>query len=184
VTQPDRAEQSKRPYLQGRLGLRWGQAPAAGEISVGGHLGWLATTGDSLLDSRAAAVMLQVPLGRILELRGEAFTGKAIAGLGGGAIGQNLGINGVPVRTRGGWGQLLVRPAPEWELGGSYGIDDPKNEDLDPATMRLKNQTVVAHVSWRPAPLILGLEYRHITTSYGAGKATAGHLNLALGADF
>lgn len=184
VTQPDRAEQSKRPYLQSRIGVRWGQSGAPGEISVGGHIGWLSTTGDSLITSKAAAVMLQLPLGKVIELRGEAFAGKAIAGLGGGAIGQNLGVGGVPVRTRGGWGQLLIKPTSEWELGGGYGIDDPKDQDLDPLTARLKNQTVEGHLHWRPSPLVLGLEYRHITTTYGPGKATAGHLNLAMGAEF
>jgi hypothetical protein len=184
LTQPDRAEQSKRPHLQGRLRLRWGQGATAGEVSVGGHIGWLATTGDSLLDSKAAAVLIQVPLGRMVEIRGEAFAGEAIAGLGGGAIGQNFGINGRTVRTRGGWGQLLVRPTPEWELGASYGLDDPKDGDLDQATQRLKNETIGGHVQFRPAPLILGLEYRHIATTYGAGKETAGHLNLAVGAEF
>jgi hypothetical protein len=183
LTQPDRAEQSKRPYLQGRFGVRWSHSGIPGEISVGGHAGWLSTTGDTLLSSRAAAVMVQLPLGKRIEIRGEAFAGKAIAGLGGGAIGQNFGASGVPVRTRGGWGQLLIRPTSQWELGGSYGIDDPKDADLD-AAMRLKNQTVVGEIVWRPAPLVLGLEYRHITTTYAAGKATADHLNLALGAEF
>lgn len=184
LTQPDRAEQSRRPYLQSRLGIRWGQGATAGELSVGGHLGWLSTTGDSLLDSRAAAVMLQLPLGDRLELRGEAFTGKAIAGLGGGAIGQNLGRNGVPVRARGGWSQLLFRPTPAWELGASYGIDDPKDVDVDLVTGRLKNQAAGGHIHWRSAPLLVGLEYRHLTTTYAPGKATAGHVNLALGAEF
>lgn len=184
VTQPDRAEQSRRPYLQGRLGVRWNQQGAPGEVSVGGHLGWLSTAGDTLLTSKAAAVMVQVPLGKVVEIRGEAFAGKAIAGLGGGAIGQNLGLNGMPVRTRGGWGQLLVRPSPRWELSGSYGIDDPKDADLDPATSRLKNETVVGQIVWRPSPLVLGLEFRHLATTYAAGKATADHLNLGLGAEF
>jgi hypothetical protein len=184
LTQPDRAEQSKRPYFESRIGVRWGQSGSPGELSIGGHLGWISTTGDSLLDSRAAAVMLQLPLGKVIEIRGEAFTGKAIAGLGGGAIGQNLGLGGVPVRTRGGWGQLLLKPTAEWEIGGGYGIDDPKDQDLDNTTARLKNQTVEGHIHWRPSPLILGIEYRHINTTYSAGKATAGHLNLALGAEF
>ena len=184
LTQPDRAEQSKRPYLQSRVRLRWGQGAAAGEVSVGGHLGWLATAGDSLLDSKAAAVLLQLPLGRKVEIRGEAYAGEGIAGLGGGGIGQNFGVNGRTVRSKGGWGQLLVRPAPEWELGASYGLDDPRNGDLDPATARLRNETIGGHVHWRPSPLILGLEYRRIATTYGPGKETAGHLNLAVGAEF
>ena len=186
LTQPDRAEQSKRPYLQSRFRLRFGTGTRQGEVSVGGHLGWLATTGDSLLKSRAAAALIQLPLGRRVELRGEAFVGEGIAGLGGGGIGQNFGVNGRLVRTHGGWGQLLVKPKPQVELGVSYGMDDPKDEDLDPATQRLKNETVGGHIHWRPAPFILGLEYRHLATTYGpaTGKQTADHLNLALGAEF
>lgn len=184
VTQPDRAEQSQRPYLESALRLRWGSATAPGELSFGGHLGWLSTAGDSLLPSRAASVQLQLPLGPTVELRGEAFTGKAIAGLGGGAIGQNFGVNGRAVRTRGGWGQLLLRPAAEWELGAGYGVDDPKDADLDPATQRLKNEVFGGHIHWRPAPLLLGLEYRRLRTTYGAGRESAGHLNLAVGAEF
>jgi len=184
VTQPDRAEQSKRPYLQSRLRLRWGSRANPGEIGVGGHIGWLSTTGDSLLDSRALAVAMRLPLGGKVELRGEAFTGKAIAGLGGGGIGQNLGLNGGTVRTKGGWGQLLLRPSPQVELGASFGIDDPKDADLDTTTQRLKNRTIGGHIHWRPAPLVLGLEYRHVETTYGSGKATLGHVNLAVGAEF
>ena len=184
LTQPDEAEASKRPYLQGRILYRWGEADHSGQVSVGGHLGWFATTGDSLLDSKAAAFLLQAPIGRMVEIRGEAFVGQAVAGLGGGAIGQNFGLNGVPVRTNGGWGQLLVRPSPGWEIGASYGIDDPKDDDLDIATQRLKNETVVGEIQWRPAPLILGIEFRHIATTYGAGTETANHVNLGLGAEF
>jgi hypothetical protein len=186
VTQPDRAEQSNRPYLQSRLRLRWGEGATAGQVSIGGHLGWLSTTGDSLLLSRGAAALLQLPVGRKVELRGEAFTGQALAGLGGGAIGQNLGPNDVPVRTRGGWGQLLLRPSGGWELGASYGVDDPKDADLDVLTQRLRNETIGGHLHWRPAPLVLGIEYRRISTTYGpgVGKITAHHVNLALGAEF
>ncbi|HEY7681095.1 MAG TPA: hypothetical protein VH879_00515 [Gemmatimonadales bacterium] len=186
LTQSDPAERSKRPYLQSRLRLRFGTGRRQGELSVGGHLGWLDTPGDSLLESRAAAAQLQMPLGQVVEIRGEAFAGEGIAGLGGGAIGQNFGVGGRLVRTHGGWGQLLVKPRPDVELGVSYGIDDPKNQDLDPATQRLKNETIGGHLHWRPAPVIVGLEYRHIATTYGPGteKRTAGHLNLALGAEF
>jgi hypothetical protein len=186
VTQPDRAEQSKRPYLQGRLRLHFGSGAEQGEVSAGGHLGWLSTTGDSLLQSRAAAVLLRLPLGRVAEVRGEAFTGKGIAGLGGGAVGQNLGVGGKLVRTRGGWAQLLLKPRSDVELGASYGMDDPKDQDLDPATGRLKNETIGGHIHWRPSPFILALEFRHIATTYSpaAGKQTADHLNLGLGAQF
>jgi len=88
------------------------------------------------------------------------------------------------VRAKGGWGQLLLRPSPEVELGASFGIDDPKDGDLDTTTQRLKNRTIGGHIHWRPAPLVLGLEYRQVETTYGGGKATLGHVNLAVGAEF
>jgi hypothetical protein len=188
LTAPDRAEQSKRPGLESRLRLHFGKGATDGEVSVGGHLGWLATTGDSVLQSRAAAVLVRAPVGRTLELRGEGFVGRGIAGLGGGAVGQNFGTGGRLVRTHGGWGQLLLKPRRDVEFGVSYGIDDPKDSDLDGTVVatRLKNETVGGHVQWRPDPFILGLEFRHIATTYGPswGKVTVDHLNLALGAHF
>jgi hypothetical protein len=131
-------------------------------------------------------VALVLPLGRYLEFRGEGFLGQAVAGLGGGGIGQNLSPGGEPVRTRGGWGQLLIRPGPHWELGGSYGVDDPDDGDVVPATGRLRNEVWVAELQWRPRPLVLGAEFRWLRTRYGGGTGTveATHLNLALGVEF
>lgn len=184
LTVPDRAEASGRPYLQSRISVRWGKAETAGEVSVGGHLGWLATGGDSLLTSEAVAIALRVPLGKVFEVRGEAFAGQALAGLGGGGIGQNQGLGGVPIRTKGGWGQLLVKPTKAWELGTGFGTDDPDDDDLDPATQRLRNRSYEVHVHWKPTPLILGLEYRRLETTYATGTEDADHVNLALGVSF
>ena len=81
-TQPDIAERSSRPYLEGRVRARWGSGDTQGEINLGGHLGWLAVGPDRRITSRAAAVSVWTPVGRGLELRGEAYTGRALAGLG------------------------------------------------------------------------------------------------------
>ncbi len=186
LTQPDRAERSGRSYLQSRLRLQWGEATTRGELSVGGHLGWLRSGGDTLVTSRAAVLALVLPLGQQLEVRGEGFVGRAVAGLGGGAIGQNFGPAGEPVRTRGGWAQVIIRPDPRWELGGSYGLDDPDDDDLDPLTQRLRNDIRAAHLHWRYRPIVLGAEFRRLRTRYGAGVGTLGanHLNLAAGVEF
>jgi len=186
LTQPDRAERSRRPSLEGRLRIRWDQPESSGEISLGGHYGWLATAPDTLVASRAVAASARVAATRYLELRGEVFAGDALAGLGGGGIGQNLGPGLVPVRTRGGWAQLNIRPHPAVELGGGYGMDDPDDADLDPATALLRNVSWEGHVHWRPAPLVLGVEFRRIETTYGPAVSTlfANHLNLAAGFEF
>jgi hypothetical protein len=114
-----------------------------------------------------------------------AFTGQALAGLGGGGIGQNMVRDGVPVRSAGGWAQLNVRPTPQWEIGGGGGIDDPDDEDLG-ETSRLRNVAVEGHVTWRKLPAVVGLEVRHIRTRYRdpVSDLTATHINLGMGFEF
>lgn len=183
LTQPDRAEQSNRPALQARLIARFGTADHPGDVSVGVHQGWLATTGDSLLASRAVAVAARVPLGTRLALTGEAFTGQALAGLGGGGIGQLLGPDDVPVETRGGWVQAALTLPRDVVLAGAFGGDDPADEDLG-ANGRLRNVTTMGAIHWTPAPFLVALEVRRYTTTYRAGPLSATHVNLAIGLSF
>jgi hypothetical protein len=187
LTQPDQAEFSARPNFEGRLVARWGDDDHAGEIGVGGHLGWLLVGTDSLRTSKGVVAALRVPLGRWLEVRSEVFYGRALAGLGGGGIGQNVRIDGETVETTGGWAQLLIHGS-RWEAGAGLGVDDPQEGGLDPLTRRQMNTVLTAHVLWRPAPLVFGLEFRHLATTYGSGpqggEREASHLNLAAGIEF
>ncbi|MDP3911097.1 MAG: hypothetical protein Q8Q14_11970 [Gemmatimonadales bacterium] len=190
ATQPDSAERSGRPYLQGRVRLAWGPADDPSEIAVGGHMGWLlgadSTTGDSVLASQAITADARIRLGGVLELIAEAYAGQAVAGLGGGGIGQNVGARGVPVRSKGGWVQLNVRPsAARWMVGGGCGLDDPDDADVT-AAGRFKNVVCEGHIEWRPGggPMLFGLEYRRLETTYQAGTMSAGHINLAAGYRF
>jgi hypothetical protein len=185
-TQPDIAERSSRPYLQGRIRARWGSGTTQGEVNLGGHVGWLAVGPDERVTSQAVAVSVWTPLARGLELRGEAYSGQAVAGLGGGGIGQNFGEDSTAVTTTGGWIQLNVLPSPVWEIGAGAGLDDPDDSDLDPATQRLRNLAVEGHASWRRAPVVLGFEIRRLETRYGASQTDVGatHFNLAMGFEF
>jgi hypothetical protein len=40
LTQPDRAERSGRPSLEGRIVARWGEGTSLAELGAGGHYGW------------------------------------------------------------------------------------------------------------------------------------------------
>ena len=73
---------------------------------MGGHYGWLVDAAGQRVDSRAAVASVWVPLGPRVEIQAEGFTGQALAGLGGGGIGQSMVRDGVPVRTTGGWGRV------------------------------------------------------------------------------
>ncbi|MFL5536499.1 MAG: hypothetical protein ACJ8AP_12405 [Gemmatimonadales bacterium] len=184
LTQPDAAERSGRPYLQGRLRARWGEGDRLGEISFGGHYGWLEDSTGGRIDSKALAMSVWTPIVGGLELRGEAFVGQALAGLGGGGIGQNMVRNGVPVEARGGWVQLNYR-AGSWELGAGGGIDDPEDEDLV-ASSRLRNLAYGGHLIWRPLPAVIGLEAREIRTDYAPPVDTESgfQVNLGVGVEF
>jgi hypothetical protein len=183
LTQPDAAERSGRPYLQGRVRGRWGAGENEGEVSFGGHYGWLMDSTGGRISSKALAVSVWTPLAAGFELRGEAFTGQALAGLGGGGIGQNMVRNGVPVAARGGWVQLNFRPTPALELGAGAGIDDPDDGDLVAASRR-RNTTFEGHVIWRRLPVVVGLEGRGIRTRYSPGTRSAAHVNLGVGLEF
>ena len=187
TTQLDSAERSGRPYLEGRIRLGWGPSDDPSEIAVGGHQGWLrgldTLSGDSLLTSQAITLDARFKLGEV-ELVGEAFIGKALAGLGGGGIGQNLSGGGAPVRTRGGWGQMNVRLNQAWLAGWGCGVDDPDDADV-PAAGMLRNFVCEGHLQWRPpGPMVFGFEYRRLETRYQAGDFVASHLNAAAGFRF
>jgi hypothetical protein len=188
-TQPDSAERSRRPGLEGRVFVRWGDEESESEIGFGGHLGWIATTGDSLLSSRAIAADFRVALGSRVTLAGSAFVGRALAGLGGGGIGQDLGTGGVPLRTRGGWAQLDVRPTFSWEFGAGVGLDDPNDNDLEAGggayAGRLRNLVKAAHLMWRPGGgLLFGAEVRRIDTTYSSVVLGVTHANVYAGLFF
>jgi hypothetical protein len=182
-TQPDSAERSGRPSLEGRLYLAWGSGEVSSEIGVGGHIGWLATTGDSTLQSRLLAADARIAFGPHLGIAGEAFTGQALGSLGG-AIGQNLGHGHVPVRSRGAWIQVDIHPGAGWQLGGGYGVDDPNDADL-PNTGRGRNVTYAGHLIWQPGGgLLFGTEWRRIATTYAGGTLAVHHVNWYTGLAF
>lgn len=186
LTQPDSAERSGRPFAQGRVRLGWGKPEAPSEIAVGGHIGWIrsydATTGDSLIQSSAITGDARFSLGEI-EVLGEFFMGQALGVLGGGGVGQTVGLNGVPVRTKGGWGQLNLRLRRNVTVGGGCGLDDPDDTDLL-ASGALRNFVCAGMLDIRSGPLAVGFELRRLQTEYLSGEFIATHINVAAGWTF
>lgn len=182
-TDVDVAERSRRPYVEGRAHVSWGSDDMAGSFGVSAHSGWFAPAGSLPVrrESRAYAADALVPLSRHVELRGEWYVGEGMRGLGGGAIGQLFGVSGEPVVSRGAWAQVNLRPIRRVTIGGGWGFDDPDDEDLGPSARR-RNVTTALHALARPGgPIILGVEYRKMTTTYATGPIGNDHLNLAIG---
>jgi hypothetical protein len=183
-TDLDAAERSKRPYLQGRIRAQWGEGETLGEIGVGVHRGWVRRTDGSLLASEAVAADAIIPLGRHVALRGEAYSGQALRGLGGGGISQNLTLDGRPVEDIGGWAQIDVRPNTLLAFAAGCGVGDPDDVDSLPAG-RLKNRVCALSASVRPGgPLLLSLGWRSHQTTYATGTASNKHFNIAFGFEY
>jgi hypothetical protein len=184
-TAADSAEKSTRPFVQGRVYFGWGDGETESQIGFGIHRGWIATTGDSLLASEAYSADLRLAIGEEILILGEGFmNARATAGLGGGGIGQEFGLAGRPVKSNGGWGQLNIRPNLMWEIGGGAGVDDPDDAFLTP-TQRGLNVIYEGHLHLRPGGgLIVGAAFRHIETTYAAGKMAANHINAFMGVSF
>jgi len=197
----DAGERTGRPYLEGRLRARWGEpsetpasdasiASGGGEVGVGVHHGWVTATEGVRRTSRALAMDARVSITPTIELRGEAYTGRLVRGLGGGGIGQNFGqpaaageAIGPPVDDVAGWAQLNVQAHPLLITGAGCGVD---RVDDDDRPLRTRNANCAVHLLWRPTqPIVVGAEYRALRTRYAAGgTARADHFNLAFGFEF
>jgi hypothetical protein len=187
-TDLDLAERSQRPFLQGRLRYRWEMSDRAGELGCGAHVGWIALNSSATnrrptAPSQALACDIVAPW-RIFELRGEAYGGQALRGLGGGGIGQSLGPTNNPVHDVGRWGQLNIAPSAIWSVGAGAGLDDPRDRDIA-AAGRQRNVSMAGYFITHPSgPLVLGVEFRRIATTYSGRTLSNDHLNLAFGFEF
>ncbi|MEQ1691757.1 MAG: hypothetical protein ABMA00_10745, partial [Gemmatimonas sp.] len=188
------APRAARPSVEGRVRAQWGLEHDAtssqrigdhgGEIGLGAHRGWMVANADSLTASWALSADARVGLSHGLELRGEAYRGRLLNGLGGGGIGQNFAPStnsddfGDPLTSTAGWLQLNAQLRPTMMAGMGCGTERVHNG----APARQRNTACATHLEWRPtSPLLFGLEYRGIATRGPAGRQRAGHVNLFFG---
>ena len=194
VSGPDAGQLSGRPAFESRARLRWGIGEEMGglqsvlqrgaEVGVGTHIGWLRAVGDSNMTSWATSADARVAVGHGIEIRGEAYRGRLLRGLGGGAIGQNFGVlgnvdkPGVPLTDAAGWIQLNTQWHPRVIAGVGCGTDRVLGSSAD----RRRNSVCAVHAMWRPTqPLLFSFELRNVKTRYAAGLQHARHFNFGIG---
>lgn len=169
------------PSFQGRLAVATtliGDSPAV--IGVSGV--WGQEESDEFeteFDRTGLAVDVSLPLGDMVALKGEYFTGKNLAvHLGG--IGQGISevelaetrdIEACEIDASGWWAQLTVKPVENWQFNVGAGTDDPELPEGDTANDLEKNTTYYGNVLWTVAPsAVIGAEYAKIETEYVDGE--------------
>lgn len=178
-TDYDLAERSQRPFLQTRVRAKWGEGETTREVGCGVHQGWLVPAA-ARVESRAVACDAVLPVTELLELRGEFFSGQGLRGLGGGGIGQNFTTLNEPLRSKGGWAQINVRPSAGFRFGAGCGVDHP-----DAGATRRRNDVCATYAMLRPTgPLFFGAELRRLRTGYSSARYTNDHVTLAAGFEF
>jgi hypothetical protein len=209
--QPASGALSEWPFFQARGALGTKNAHGTGKpasLGVSGHYGRakiLGTAGasDTEVESTGIAGDFSFPLVSRVSLAGEGFTGRGLAGFQAGVF-QGLnpdyavpGAGGAlvlvgprAIGTSGGWVQLEAVAIPRHlTFYATYGIDDPKDEDLVSATKRdwrLENQAyALSFINKVTAQLSWGIEVRREETKFlqsGTKKNT--HVNLATTLNF
>jgi hypothetical protein len=181
-------EKTGTPSFQGRLAYGTDIMGYPAVIGVSGLMGKeeityadsLGNTTDFELDQSVVAVDVTLPLGQMLSLKGQYFTGKNLAHYLGG-VGQGFAL--VPVEdsrdseleeieASGWWAQLTLKPTKTWQFNVGAGVDDPEIPDDDMAGNKYeKNTTYYGNALWSVAPsATIGAEYAMFETEYVGGE--------------
>ena len=176
------------PAFQGRIAFGTEIMGYPAIVGVSGLMGKEEITyADSLanltvfeLDQSVVAVDVTLPLGDMLSLKGQYFTGKNLAQYLGG-VGQSfadvtppgtIDADLVEIESSGWWAQLTAKPSKSWQINVGTGMDDPEIPEGDRAGNQYeKNTTIYGNVLWTVAPAaVVGAEYAKIETEYVGGE--------------
>lgn len=210
--QPNSGAISRTPFLQSRIAFAdkdWFGTKKLGSIGISTQYGRSkiplgTTSASSEVESVGIALDWNIPLAKRVTLSGETFWGRNLAGFQAGIF-QSINTefayrDGSTIRpagaraiaTRGGWTQIGFTPdlfKDRWTLYASFGLDDPRDEDLSSVSrfnFRTRNLAYAFNTIYKVTPqLSFGAEFRRFVTSYlVTGRRTSRHINLAAAYSF
>ncbi len=174
-------ERSGQPAYETRFSYADGKKSNGLQLGLGAYYSRQSYTGRSG-DSWAVTEDWRLPLGRVFELSGEAYRGRALGGLGGGVY-KDVVIGNDPItgaatfrllNTGGGWLQTKFHLTRSLEANAADGLDDGFARDFHslviPAgtsgtAVRARNRMFTTNLIYSPKTyLIFSPEYRRIWT--------------------
>jgi hypothetical protein len=170
--------EKKRPALEGRFQFAHRiDEQRRVEIAMGFHTSSSHVLGTAVPSRVVSVDWFWNPLRRI-EFTGALFTGRNLASFGGAALRQSFTfltpapgqLSVIPVRSRGGWGQVTFLATSRLSFNLQSGVDDPNNRDL-PSSGIARNSTYAANTFYRLAPnVVTGVEVSRVRTLYMVGQ--------------
>lgn len=210
LLQPGTGASSKVPFFQGRVAFsdsNWLGTKKTGSVGLSGHFGRSRVTvgsSASTIESVGVALDWNFPIAKRVQLTGESFLGRNLAGFQAGIFqGYNTDFafrNGSIVTpggiraigSYGGWTQVgWTLPVLQDKLTAyaSIGIDDPRDEDLRTVSglnFRSRNLVYAFDLIHKFTPQFqVGAEFRRFTTrELLTGSRDANHINLGASYSF
>lgn len=170
--------EAKRPALEGHVQFshRLDEARRL-EIGSGFHRSSTHVAGTSVPSRVYSLDGFFNPVSR-LELTGFVFTGKNVAKSSARAVyGFSIltpapgVIRAIPIRARGGWGQVTFLATRRLTFNVAAGVENPDDRDLLPEMMISKNQAYLVNGFYRLAPnVVFGVEVSQTLTRYKTGQ--------------
>jgi hypothetical protein len=196
---PTWGEESGQPAYAVRMDWShqmFGQNFTAG---VGGFYGRQVWGFNRSVDGWAGTADLTMPLGKYVELTGEFYRGRSVAGLGGG-IGQGIYTYGsfmAPTSriwgldSMGGWAQLKFKIKSNFEVNGAFGTDNPFTGELRrsdtytlyPGGAYTRNLSPMVNFIYQiRSDILFSTEYRYLrSTILDTGPLGGNQVNLSMG---
>lgn len=132
---------SGMPQAQAQVQLKAGKAKFT---LMGAYGKWRNTTTLATGEVQLLDLGYNIPLGSMLTLNGQLWTGQNLADFLGG-IG-NMGYGGDEVKASGGFANLLIKPEGRYSYNLAYGVDNPSDSRIAAsATAKTKNTTMMAN---------------------------------------
>jgi hypothetical protein len=178
---PTTADQARWPGLEARIAAMNGNSDRGLRIGLSGLFAPHRVPQLSKFNSWAGALDFDLPIFQTMEISGNAYSGQALGGLGGGAYKDYVAriYQGEPefraLDDAGGWIQWKQRAGERYEFNEAFGIDNVPAHQLRPfVTTNVASyynlariRTTTANVIYSPsAYLLFSLEYRRIASSY------------------
>lgn len=198
---PTAGERSRVPAYALRLALQRASDDRNATVGAGAYYSRQNWGSNRTVDAWAATADWELPLGRWFTLSGEAYRGRAIAGLGAGASGSVLFTGSsvsagsvLPLDSAGGWSQFKFKPVQRIEFNAAFGEDYPFRSGLNrlaidqsiQASPVSRNANGFVNVIYQArSNLLFSVEYRRLWTScFFYPKEIADHVSVSSGIIF